>query len=125
MKNATKNVTIIAEDIGADNHGIGNRTAVFDITVDSSWSEDQIMPTLRDIAKEYCLTEDGKKTYDSNCNSFNIGDLTLYVPTEIFIKHGIYPKFRTNLTDAISIDFNEQLVEESDVFQEEEEQYDI
>lgn len=51
----------------------------------------------------------------------DIGDLTLYVPTEIFIKHGIYPKFRTNLTDAISIDFNEQLVEESDVFQEEEE----
>ena len=120
MKNTVKNITIIAEDIGADNHGTGNRTTAFDIIVDSSWSEDQIMAALRDIAKEYCLTEDGKNTYDGNCYNFNIGDLTLYVPTEIFVKHGIFPKFRTNPTDAISIDFNEQLVMESDVFQEEE-----
>lgn len=120
MKNTVKNITIIAQDIGTDNHGIGNSTTAFDITVDSSWSEDQIMTALHDIAKEYCLTEDGRKTYDSNCNCFNIGDLTLCVPTEIFVKHGIFPKFRTNPTDAISIDFNEQLVEESDIFPEEE-----
>ena len=120
MKNTVKNITIIAQDIGADNHGIGNSTTAFDITVDSSWSEDQIMAALRDIAKEYCLTEDGKSAYDGNCCNFNIGDLTLYVPTEMFVKHGIFPKFRTNPTDAISIDFNEQLVEESDIFPEEE-----
>ena len=118
----TKDITIIAEDIGADNHGAGTRTTAFDITVDSSWSEDQIMATLRDIAKEYCLTEDGKKTYDGNCCCFNIGDLTSYVPTEIFIKHGIFPKFRTNSKDAINMDFNEQLVDESDIFPEEEEE---
>ena len=120
MKNTVKNITIIAEDIGAGNHGTGNRTTAFDIIIDSSWSEDQIMAALRDIAKEYCLTEDGKNTYDGNCCNFNIGDLTLYVPTEMFVKHGIFPKFRTNPTDAISIDFNEQLVEESDIFPEEE-----
>lgn len=120
MKNTTKNITIIAQDIGVDNHGIGNSTTAFDITVDSSWSEEQVMSALHDIAKEYCLTQDGRETYESNCNCFNIGDLTLYVPTEMFVKHGIFPKFRTNPTDAISIDFNEQLVEESDVFQEEE-----
>lgn len=122
MKNTVKNITIIAQDIGADNHGIGNSTTAFEITVDSSWSENQIMAALRDIAKEYCLTEDGKNTYDGNCCNFNIGDLTLYVPTEIFIRHGIFPKFRTNPTDAISIDFNEQLVEESDIFPEEEDE---
>lgn len=121
MKNTTKNITIIAQDIGVDNHGIGNSTTAFDITVDSSWSEEQVMSALHDIAKEYCLTQDGWETYESNCNCFNIGDLILYVPTEMFVKHGIFPKFRTNPTDAISIDFNEQLVEESDVFQEEEE----
>ena len=120
MKNTTKNITIIAQDIGADNHGIGNSTTAFDITVDSSWSEEQVMSALHDIAKEYCLTQDGRKTYESNCNCFNIGELTLYVPTEMFVKHGIFPKFRTNPTDAISIDFNEQLVEESDIFPEEE-----
>ena len=53
MKNTVKNITIIAQDIGADNHGIGSSTTAFDITVDSSWSEDQIMAALRDIAKEY------------------------------------------------------------------------
>lgn len=117
MKNTTKNITIIAEDIDTD-----TCATAFDVTVDSSWSEDQIMSALRDIAKEYCLTEEGKKTYDNNCNCFNIGDLTLYVPTEIFIKHGIFPKFRTNPTDAISIDFNEQLVKESDIFPEKEDE---
>lgn len=121
MKNTVKNITIIAQDIGVNNHGLGNSTTAFDITVDSSWSEEQVMSALHDIAKEYCLTQDGRETYESNCNCFNIGDLTLYVPTEMFVKHGIFPKFRTNPTDAISIDFNEQLVEESDVFQEEEE----
>lgn len=115
MKNTTKNITIIAEDIGTD-----TCATAFDIAVDSSWSEDQIMSALRDIAKEYCLTEDGKETYNNNCNCFNIGDLALYTPTKIFIKHGIFPKFRTNLTDAISMDFNEQLVEKSDIFPEEE-----
>lgn len=60
MKNTVKNITIIAQDIGADNHGTGNRITAFDIIIDSSWSEDQIMVALRDIAKEYCLTEDGK-----------------------------------------------------------------
>lgn len=113
----TKDITIIAEDVGSDNHGAGTRTTVFDITVDSSWSEAQILSALRDTAKEYYLTADGRETYDSNFGDFNIGNLTEYVPTEIFINHGIFPKFRTNPTDTISIDFNEQLVDE-DVIEE-------
>ena len=116
----TKDITISAEDIGTDNHGAGTRTMTFDIMVDDSWSSDQIMSTLRDIAKEYCLTEDGKKTYNSNCCNFNIGDLISYVSTETFIKHGIFPKFRTNPTDTIHMDFNEQLVNEDDIFPNEE-----
>lgn len=111
-----KDITIIAEDIGTNNHGAGTRTTAFDITVDSSWSEDQIGSALRDIAKEYCLTEDGKKIYDGNCCNFTIEDLTSYVPTEIFIKHGIFPKFRTNPTDTITVNYNEQLINESDIF---------
>ena len=117
MKHTTKNITIIAEDIDTD-----TCATAFDVTVDSSWSEDQIMSALRDIAKEYCLTKDGRKTYDNNCNCFNIGDLALYVPTEIFIRHGVIPKFRTNPTDTISIDFNEQLVKKSDIFPEKEDE---
>lgn len=111
MKNTTKNITIIAEDIDTNTHGLKTRTTALDITIASSWSEKH---------KEYCLIEDGRKTYDNNCNCFNIGDLALYVPTEIFTRHGIFPKFRTNPTDVISIDFNEQLVEKPDIFLEKE-----
>lgn len=120
MKNTTKNITIIAEDIDANTHGLKTRTTALDTIIDSSWSEKQIMSTLHDIAKEYCFIEDGRKTYDNNCNCFNIGDLALYVPTEIFTRHGIFPKFRTNPTDVISIDFNEQLVDKPDIFLEKE-----
>lgn len=111
----TKDITIIAEDIGGDNHGAGTCTTVFDITVDSSWSEDQIMSALRDTAKEYCLTADGRETYDGNFCCFNIGDLTEYVPTEIFIRHGVFPKFRTKPTDALIVNFNEPLVDEDEI----------
>lgn len=120
MKNTTKNITIIAEDIDTNTHGLKTRTTALDIIIDSSWSEKQIMSTLHDITKEYCLIEDGRKTYDNNCNCFNIGDLALYVPTEIFTRHGIFPKFCTNPTDVISIDFDEQLVEKPDIFLEKE-----
>ena len=115
-----KYITIIAEDIGADNHGMKSRTTAFTIAVDDTWSNDQIMSALHDIAKEYCLTDKGKRTYDDNCCNFNIGDLTANVPTEIFIKHDVIPQFRFIPTDAMNIDFNEQLVEESDIFPEEE-----
>lgn len=114
-----KYITIITEDIGADNHNMGTRTTAFTIGVDSTWSDDQIMSALHDIAKEYCHTDEGKKTYDGNCRNFNIGDLIAYVPTEIFIEHGIFPQFRFIPTDTMRIDFNEQLVEESDIFPEE------
>lgn len=120
MKNTTKNITIIAEDIDTNTHGLKTRTTALDVIIDSSWPEKQIMSTLHDIAKEYCLIEDGRKPYDNNCNCFNIGDLALYVPTEIFTRHGIFPKFCTNPTDVISIDFDEQLVEKPDIFLEKE-----
>ena len=115
-----KYITIIAENIGADNHNMRTRTTAFTIGVDSTWSNDQTISAFHDIAKEYCLTDEGKRTYDDNCCNFNIGDLIANVPTEILIKHGIFPQFRFIPTDTMSIDFNEQLVEESDIFPEEE-----
>lgn len=115
-----KYITIIAEDIGADNHNTGTRTTAFTIAVDDTWSNDQIMSALHDIAKAYCLTDEGKRTYDGNCCNFNIGDLITNVPTEIFIKHDVIPQFRFISADTMNIDFNEQLVEESDIFPDEE-----
>lgn len=72
------------------------------------------------LLKNTVVQTKAKKTYDDNCRNFNIEDLIAYVPTEILIKHGILPQFRFIPTDTMNIDFNEQLVEESDIFPEEE-----
>ena len=71
---------------------------------------------IKNACKEYCRTEEGKKVYSGNCHSFNWGDLDLYVPAAICRKHGFYIVQSYN---AVSGDFNEQLVTESDIFPEE------
>ena len=43
-----KYITIIAEDIGADNHGMKSRTTAFTIGVDSTWSDDQTISAFHE-----------------------------------------------------------------------------
>lgn len=109
-----KTVTLIATEYGVDNHGLNNRTIALDITTENdTWSDDDVLNAIKDAAKDYCLTDDGKKTYDGNCNNFNIGDLIAYVPKTILQQHGI---ISIEEKDTISMDFNEQLVNEDDIF---------
>lgn len=109
-----KTVTLIATEYGVENHGLDNRVMALDITVEiDAWSDDNILNAIKDAAKEYCLTEDGKKTYDGNCNNFNIGDVIAYIPKAILQRHGI---ISIKEKDTMTIDFNEQLVDEDDIF---------
>ena len=109
-----KTVTLIATEYGAENHGLNNSFIAIDITIENdAWSDDEVLDAIKDTAKDYCLTNDGKKTYDSNCNNFNIGDLITYVPKSILQQHGI---ISIEEKDTIAIDFNEQLVDENDIF---------
>lgn len=69
--------------------------------------------------KEYCQTEEGKNTYIGNCNCFNWGDFDACVPNSICEKHGFRKiNFEVNTEN---VDFDEQLVLETDVFSDEEE----
>lgn len=109
-----KTVTLIATEYGAENHGLNNNIVALDITIENdTWSDDDVLDAIKDTAKDYCLTDDGKKTYDGNCNNFNIGDLIAYVPEAILQQHGIV---HIKEKDTIAIDFNEQLVDEEDIF---------
>lgn len=109
-----KTVTLIATEYGAANRGLNNNIVTLDITIkNDEWSDDEVLDTIKDAAKDYCLTDDGKKTYDGNCNNFNIGDLIAYVPKAILQQHGI---ISIEEKDTIAIDFNEQLVDENDIF---------
>lgn len=108
-----KTVTLIATEYGAANHGLNNNIVTLDITIkNDTWSDNEVLDAIKDAAKDYCLTDNGKKTYDGNCNNFNIGDLIAYVPKAILQQHGI---ISIEEKDTIAIDFNEQLVNENDI----------
>ena len=77
-----------------------------------------IVAAVKAAAKEYCLTEEGKKAYEGNCNCFNWGDFDAHVPQDICRKHG-FAKIES-LTNDLLVDFDEQLVNEYDIFPEEE-----
>lgn len=113
-----KIVNINATAYGATNHGAGDRTFSYAIAVDDSVSPDDVMPLLRDIAKDFCQSEEGKGIYEDNFKEFNIGDLFQLVPASVFAAHNVIPM--TSNYDTIEIDFDEQLVEEDDVYDKEE-----
>lgn len=113
-----KQITIVATEFGALNHGLDNRTALYNFLVKNDMTKDDVLNAIKAAATEYCQTDEGKKTYDSNCCNFNIGDLDTYVPDEICLKHGIL-LLKSDYNCEIHIDFNTQLVIESDIFSEE------
>ena len=67
---------------------------------------------------DYCKTEEGRKTYEGNCCSFNWGDFEAYVPNDICKKYG-FIKVDTDIQSE-EVNFDEQLVDESDIFGDEE-----
>lgn len=109
-----KTVTLIATEYGAANHGLNNNIVTLNITIkNDAWSDDEVLDAIKDAAKDYYLTDNGKRTYNGNCNNFNIGDLIAYVPKAILQQHGI---ISIEEKDTITMDFNEQLVDENDIF---------
>lgn len=68
---------------------------------------------------EYCQTEEGRNTYEGNCNNFNWADFDVHVPDEICEKHG-FKKINAEISDEI-VNLDEQLVDEDEVFPDEQE----
>lgn len=80
-------------------------TMLFDVPDE----EFDLISAVKAAAKEYCMTEDGLKTYIGNCSSFNWADFECYVPNEICMKYG-FRKINGSLSD-ISVNWDEQLVD--------------
>ena len=118
-----KRIAIIATEFGVKNHGLENRTSIFEFLVENHMSKDDILHAIQSASTDFCKTETGKRTYIDNCNNFNIGDFNDNIETtemkDICKTYGIQPVSQP--TDTISIDFNLQLVDEYSIFPEDEE----
>lgn len=62
--------------------------------VDSFWVDAKKVPSVdlfRAAVSDFLRTKDGAQAIKDSCNDFNWGDAMMYVPQEIWKKHGIYP----------------------------------
>lgn len=106
--------------IATDRDGFNTKNYVFEFLADNRKLKDAaaVRQAIEDAVKEFCQTEEGRKVYEENGNNFNWGDLDAYVPELILNKHGLYKDDHTP-DGVLEVDFNEQLVSETDVFEEE------
>lgn len=113
IRQTAKGTSMITKTVVAmERDGLDVRTFVLNFHV-SSESFD-IVAAAKAAAKEYCLTEEGKRIYEGNCNCFNWGDFDAYVPQDICRRHG-FAKIESPIPDEL-VDFDEQLVDECDIF---------
>ena len=71
---------------------------------------------------DYCKTPDGKRTYKYNCSYFNWADFAMSVPQEFCEKYG-FKRIDTIVSD-IEVDWDEQLVDDSQIEDDDEEGFD-
>lgn len=94
----------------------GLNTRTFVIGLDVFDENINIEQAIKNACTEYCLTEEGKRTYEDNGNCFNWGDFDTYVPNEICERHGFK---KTWLNIAPEFNFDQQLVDEDTLLEEE------
>lgn len=78
--------------------------------------EFDLVSAVKSTALAYCKTEKGKAVYDYNCSHFNWADFDA-VPAELCEQYGFH-KVNTVLGDII-VDWDEQLVDDSELEEEE------
>lgn len=78
-------------------------------------NENNFVKAVKSASTEYCLTDEGKRVFEGNCNSFNWGDFDTYVPNSICEKYGIRKKLSFVSAEFC---FDQELVDEEDVFPE-------
>lgn len=64
-----KNITLIAMENSA-NHGLGVNFCGYQLSVSDYDSKEDVLQRIRDAAKEYCNTKNGRDTFTRNCNCF-------------------------------------------------------
>lgn len=104
--------------LALERDGFDMRTLI--LNFDVPHKDFNLFSAVKAASLEYCQTEDGRKTYKGNCNCFNWADFDVYVPDDICERHG-FKKMPAEVADCI-VNFDEQLVDENNVFPEEDEE---
>lgn len=79
-----------------------------------------LVEAVKKASTEYCQTEEGRATYNYNCHSFNWADFAMSVPNEICEKYG-FKKVVDEILSDIEVNWDEELVDESQISDEDEE----
>lgn len=101
--------------IERDGWDVNVLTLAFDVPDESF----DLRDAVRKATTDYCKTEEGRKTYSYNCDYFNWADFAMSVPNEFCKKYG-FSKIDYDTSDLI-VDWDEQLVNESELEFEDEE----
>ena len=95
----------------------GLETTNLVIALDVIRDDLNIEEAVMDACKEYCRTEEGQRVFKVNGCNFNWGDFDAYVPNDICASYG-FTKIVSNIADEF--DFNQQLVDEEEIFSDDE-----
>ena len=79
-----------------------------------------LVKAVKKASTEYCLTENGRATYEYNCHSFNWADFAMSVPNEICEKYG-FKKVVDGILSDIEVNWDEELIDQSQISDEDEE----
>ena len=60
-----KKIALNAIETGAENHGVTNQVETYTFLVEDHIKINKVLDLLKAAAKAYCLTEEGKRTYDA------------------------------------------------------------
>lgn len=108
MKDFTERVVVSA----IDQDGLNVNAYSFDFLTKKGVD---IKKAVRDAARDYCKTEEGLRVYIGNCHCFNWGDFDIYVDNDFCKPYGFV---KVSSTCQIDVNFNEELVSETDVLPE-------
>ena len=99
----------------------GRRTHTIVYTFDVPDANFDLEAAIKSAATDYAKTEDGMELYEHNHNEINYGDFSMYVPNEFCEKHG-FKKVDTELLPDIHVNFDEDLVDEDQLYSEDDDE---
>ena len=82
---------------------------------------DDLKKAVMDACTEYVGTESGKRTYSYNCGCFNWADFEMELPNYFCQKHGFKRIPSPHVEINATVDWDEHLVDDSELEREDEE----
>ena len=88
---------------------------VFTFIVDVPNAYFDLESAVKAATIDYLKTPEGRRVFERNCCEMNWADFCFYVPNSFCEKHG-FKKVKTDVLPNIIVNWDEELVDESQVF---------